>query len=174
VDAYNDLFSVVQTQSVEGSPLRGNQTLRSVASRISDRLVQAHTSGSGDLTLLAQIGISVQRDGQLTFDAAQFQEVLAADYNGVRDLFVQRGTNLGKAYWLIEDIDQLSDSSEGIFKISDDAFAAKIKTIDDAIDRYERGLESYQAYLEKKFAAMELMVSTLQAQGSYLTARFFT
>jgi flagellar hook-associated protein 2 len=173
LNAYNDLFDFIQTQSVEGSPLRGNMTLRSVSSRISGLLAQP-LAGEGDLTLLSQIGITVQRGGQLDFDAAKFQAAIAENPGAVRDLFIERGENLGKAYLFRVAIDDLTDSSEGIFKFSLDALTDRIDNMDDSIERYERGLDSYRSYLEQKFTAMESMVASLQAQGTYLAAQYLS
>ncbi len=46
----------------------------------------------------------------------------------------------------------------------------KIDDADDTIARYQRSVDSYKSTLERKFTAMEMMVSQLQAQGNYLAA----
>jgi flagellar capping protein FliD len=67
----------------------------------------------------------------------------------------------------------MTDSVTGLFKISNDALNNKIRSADQSIERYERSIESYRLTLERQFAAMEMMVAQLQAQGSYLSSVFY-
>ena len=57
-----------------------------------------------------------------------------------------------------------------MFKIGADSLTRRIDNIDDTIDRYELSIENYQSTLEAKFLAMETAVSSLQAQGTYLSS----
>ena len=170
VDAYNDLLTFVETQSLEEATLRGNSTMRTVSSRIRTLVTLPRSGGSGAISLLAQVGITQGEGGQLTFDTAEFADQLSESYSDVRDLFVERGENLGKAYLIRTAVDDLTDSVDGLFKISTDALNDRIDHLDDTILRYERSLDSYQTYLERKFTAMEMLVSNLQAQGGFLTS----
>ena len=170
VDAYNDLLGYITDQSAEEGTLRGNSTMRSVKSRMQQLFALPLSDGSGDLSMLAQVGISQADGGLLEYDSAAFADAMNGGYGDVRDLFVQRGENEGKAYLLRTAIDELTDSVDGIFKISTDALQARIDNLDDSIERYERSAESYETLLERKFTAMESTVSALQAQGDYLYA----
>ncbi len=84
-------------------------------------------------------------------------------------MFIERDGNLGKSYLIDQAIENMTDSMDGLFKISTDALNKKIDYADQGIDRYERSIESYRVTMERKFTAMEMMVSQLQAQGSYLS-----
>ncbi|MBK7770651.1 MAG: flagellar filament capping protein FliD [bacterium] len=64
----------------------------------------------------------------------------------------------------------MTSSTEGLFKISTDSLNKRIKYTDDSISRYERSIESYQTTLQRRFTAMEQMVSQLQAQGNQLSS----
>lgn len=173
VDAYNDFMSYVGAQKLEGATLRGHGLVRSLSSRVATLVSSALGTGTGAYRLMAQIGVSQTDDNLLAFDRAKFDEALAADYGAVRDLLVERGANLGKAYLLREDIEALTTGDRNVFEITTDAIADKIEQYDDRIERYERSVESYQAVLERQFTAMEMLVSNLQAQGSFITANFY-
>ncbi len=168
VNAYNDMFTYINTQSGTDGTLRGNPTLNSVASRVENLFVSGLSGGLGDITNFFQVGITRGSDRQLEFNADDFADALSEDFGGVRDLFIERDGNLGKMYLLDSSIDDMTDSLDGIFKIATDSLNRKIDYADDTIDRYERSVESYQKTLERKFTAMEAMVSQLQAQGNYL------
>jgi flagellar hook-associated protein 2 len=172
VDAYNDLFSTLETQGGEDGTLRGHPALRSVADRITALFSYPLEGSESDLTMLAQVGLTQGEGRQLVFSADTFQEALAVDFAAVRDLFVGSADQPGKAALISTAIQDLTDPVEGLIHISDDALDVRIEQIDDTIDRYERGLDTYRATLERRFAAMELMVSTLQAQGSFLVSQF--
>ena len=170
VDAHNDLFAFIQEQGAADGDLHGNPTLRSVATRLRNLFTSPVTGASGSMSMLWQAGVTTGKDSQLVWDPARFQAALAADFNGVRDLFIEREGNLGKGYLISRAIDDMTDSVSGLFKISSDALNSKIRSTDQTIERYERGIESYRLNLEIRFTAMERMVAQLQAQGNYLSS----
>ncbi|PIV81591.1 hypothetical protein COW53_03570, partial [bacterium CG17_big_fil_post_rev_8_21_14_2_50_64_8] len=170
VGAYNDLFSFIKEQSGSTGTLHGNTTLSTVSSRIENMFVSGLSDGLGDITNFFQVGITRGSDRQLVFSQDDFNTALADDYSGVRDLFIEREGNLGKMYLLDTAIEDLTDSIDGVFKISTDSLNRKIDYADDTIARYERSVETYQSTMEAKFTAMERMVAQLQAQGNYLSS----
>jgi flagellar hook-associated protein 2 len=169
VDAYNDLFDFIQKQSVVGSALRDNPAMRSVASRVESMFSGALEGGLGDITLIAQMGVTRGEGRLVKFDEAKFKEVLSAQFGGVRDFFIKRDGNTGKAYEIDQAITLMTKSTGGLFKISTDALNKRIEYTDDSIERYERSIESYQVTMQRRFTAMEQMVSQLQSQGNYLS-----
>ena len=169
VDAYNDLYAFIEKEGGAEGDLKGNPTLRSVASRIENLSVSSLQGTLGSITSFHQVGISRGDGRQLDWDESKFTEALADDFNGVRDLFIEREGNLGKSYLFDQAIENMTDSIDGLFKISTDALNKKIDYADLGIERYERSIESYRITMERKFTAMEMMVSQLQAQGNALS-----
>ncbi len=169
VDAYNDMFTYLDTATAKDGDLYQNSTAASVESRIANLFITGLTGVSGDITNFFQVGVTrSSNDGLLTFNKDDFEEALDTDFNGVRDFFIERDGNVGKMALLDTAIDDMTDSVDGLFKIGTDSLNRKIDYAQDSIDRYERSVESYQTTLERKFTAMEAMVSQLQAQGNYL------
>lgn len=170
VDAYNDLYSYISEQSKPGADLRGNPTLSSVASRMESIFSTSLEDGLGSVTSFYQVGVSRGTDRQLEFDEEEFAEALEADFGGVRDFFIEREGNLGKMYLVDTAIEDMTDSIDGLFKISTDSLNRKIDYTDESIERYERSVAAYQTTLERQYTAMEMMVAQLQAQGNYLSS----
>jgi len=166
-DAYNDLFNYMNEQSGEDKALRGDSLVRSVSSRI--RMAMTTALGEGDITTLYQVGLRQQEDGIISFDSSIFQEMLAEDYTGVRDLFIGTDTHSGTIYLLGQALDDMTDSSDGVFKLRTDSLDDRVEHIDDRIERYERSIDKYEATLTAKFTAMEQLISSMQAQASYLS-----
>jgi flagellar hook-associated protein 2 len=170
VTAYNDLFSYIQTQSAVGGVMRDNPALRAVASRVENMFSAALEGGLGDITHYSDMGVTRLEGRQIKFDETKFKEVLSGKFGAVRDFFIKRDGNTGKAYELDQAIDVMTRSTDGLFKISTDALNKRIEYTDSSIDRYERSIESYQLTMQRRFTAMEQTVSQLQSQGSYLNS----
>lgn len=173
VDAYNNVFSYVKEQTGKEGSLRDNPTLRSVASRLEAMFSQPLEGGLGSIGTFSLVGVTRGEGRLLKFDKEDFAEALQANFGSVRDLFVEREGNEGKMPLLDDLIKSLSDKTGGVFKISTDLLNRKIRNADDTISRYERSAESYKLTLERKFTAMEMMVSQLRAQGNYLGTMVF-
>ena len=173
VDAYNDLLSFYEDGTKAGGKLEGNSTARSVVARM-ENLMSASQSGGGAYTIFAQIGIERQQSTRsLKFDETKFDAALADNYAAVRDLFIEREGNIGKASLIDTAVEELTDSIDGLFKIGTDSLNRRVDNVDSTIERYEMSIESYRTTLERKFLAMERSVSLLQAQGSYLSSIVF-
>jgi flagellar hook-associated protein 2 len=166
VDAYNDLYTYIDSQRAEGATLRGDSLIRTITSRVGR--IMTTRLGSGDITMLAQVGIKQTDDNLLTFEEADFMSAISEDYSGVRDLFTQEGANTGTVYLLGEAIDQMTDSVDGMFKIRTDAIDDRVDNYEDKILRLESSVESYELMQRAKFTAMEQLLSSLQSQGSAL------
>jgi flagellar hook-associated protein 2 len=167
-DAYNDLFSFIAKESAADGTLRENAALRTVASSVENMFGSSFATGLGDITMFAQMGVKRGSNRQVEFDAAKLKDALAAQFGSVRDFFVKREGNVGKASQLDTLITSLTSSTQGVFKASTTSLNKRIDNVDDSIARYERSIESYQSTLQRRFTAMEQMVSQLQAQGNYL------
>ena len=169
VDIHNDLQSFIEANKAAGGALYGNPTVRTVGSRIENIFTSSLQGGLGAVTTFSQIGISRGEGRLLDWDESKFLEALGDDFGGVRDLFIERDGNLGKTYLIDQAVEDLTDSVNGLFKISTDSLNTKIDYAEAGIERYTRSVESYQLTLERKFTAMEMAVAALQAQGNYLS-----
>ena len=173
VDAYNDLLTYYEDGTKPDGVLVGNTTARSVVKRM-ENLMSASHSGGGAFTILAQIGIERQQSTRtLKFDETKFDAALADNYAAVRDLFIEREGNIGKASLIDTAVEELTDSIDGMFKIGTESLNRRVDNVDSTIERYEMSIESYRITLERKFLAMERSVSLLQAQGNYLSSIVF-
>ncbi len=171
VDAYNDVFSFLEKEMKPEGKLAGNTSARGLGARL-EGVMSAMAGGS--VTTLAQIGIERQQGTRtLKFNAAKFDQAIADDYAGVRDLFIEHEGGVGKAALIDQAIQQLTDRVDGIFKLGNDSLNRRIKNIDGSIERYERSIDNYRTTMERKFRAMESSVSLLQAQGNYLSSMVF-
>lgn len=158
------------------------------------RAVEADTEGYATLGVL---GIEMQSDGTLAIDDEELESKLQGDIDRFADLFVDHdgfdnggalpGTpeyyvdtsnDYGLADMIVRAVDTLVKTStgpggmslKGAFGAKTAAIGDRIESIDDSIAAKERYLEVYEANLRRRFAALEQIISGLNAQGSTLSS----
>jgi flagellar hook-associated protein 2 len=98
VSNYNIVSSFIKAQTSydatkqkAGGVLFGDGTLASVKTDMTSILVQNVWGVSSDFSTLGLIGVSVDREGQLTVDKSKLQGYLATNFNDVQKLFTAAG-----------------------------------------------------------------------------------
>lgn len=174
VDTYNAVVDFVTKQNALGAdgkaqnPLFGDSTLRSIRSSLRSIAGSTFATGNGALSMLAQVGITSDRDGKLTLDKSKFATALATDETAVRTLFTD-ATN-GIATRLQTQIDSFTDSQDGLIKSRRDGYDATIKNTQRRIDQATTRLDRYQLQLQDRYARLETLLGKLQSQGSSLSS----
>jgi len=97
VSAYNNLITVTNAltrvttsedeTSTDAGALVGDALVRSLLGSIRNELVQPST-GSGELSVLAQLGVTTNKDGTLSIDDAKLSSALETHYDEVQAFFV--------------------------------------------------------------------------------------
>lgn len=177
-NAYQDkagkLTAFKGADSSKNGVLLGDSTARSVASQLSGAL---NTPVSGNsLSMLGDIGISLQTDGKLKIEAEdKLDTALADDPRGVAELFsgdpeAARADDDGVAGMLsaaigrmVDDNGLLASASDGIQNSIDDVKGR----IDDMQDSIDNTVERYR----KQFIQLDSMMSDLKSTQSYLTTQ---
>lgn len=173
VGQINSLLDSIKTQTAYGTitagqaptgggVLPGDPDLRELADRLTNTIFPSGT------TSLATYGLSVDRDGRLTFDQAAFTAAYTADPDAVQAAFV--GPD-GFSSRVATVATSASDSYDG-------TLTQTIKGRNDEIDRYndqiaawDERLSMKQASLEKTYSNLETMLSRLQSQQAWLSSQ---
>lgn len=79
----------------------------------------------------------------------------------------------GLAAILEENINKLTDSTEGTVALRQESWRRTMKYADERISKLEDRVESYRLRLVKQFSAMEQAMSQMQSQGSQLNTSSF-
>ncbi len=87
------LRTAYNAESKTGASLNGDATMRRAAQEITRSVATA--VGASSLGSAGAAGVSLDRTGRLTFDAAKFATAYAADPTAVRNLFTQHGATTG-------------------------------------------------------------------------------
>lgn len=148
------------TAIVTAGLFSGNATVRGL-----QQSLLAAGSNSASNTSLAGIGISLGRDGTFTFDAAAFQTALTNDPDAV-------GKAVQGVAGSLQKIGEVaSDSAKGTLTLQVQSYNSEVKDLTDRIADWDIRLEARRASLTTMYAAMEVQLSNLNSQSSYLTTQ---
>jgi len=117
-------------------------------------------------------GQSVTGTGrELTGPALSLAEGLRLEISATAPFSTKVTFNKGLSASVIETIDNLTDSTSGLFAARESSFNAQIAQFDQRIEDLGHRLDIKEAGLRKKFVALEIKISTLQAQGNFLLSQ---
>ncbi len=160
-----------EEEDVGGSLAKDLATIRTVRDTIYQAVTQDSSTPSGNITAMRDIGVSVNRNGELTFTESTYDTVAASSFDDI-SVMLTAGTNnqsrydgqsQGLAIDAVIKLETLTDSISGIF-------VTRTSSAQTAIKRYQADLESletrmeavYQRYLQQ-FTVMESLVNTLNS-----------
>ena len=150
------------------SHLRGDATINSVKRGLQSVLSTA-VETSGAFNVLAEIGITTQRDGSFKLDNTKLDEALTENFDDVVKLLVGEGDVDGAMknfnYYLLD----ATSSSDGMYANKKNSYKTAASRIDSQILRMEPLLEKRELTLRARFTAMETLISGMNAQSSFLT-----
>lgn len=188
VKAYNDVVKMIRdntkkienTKNSDGSysnfktNLQGDSTLRDLQSELYD-IVSSVAGNSDNFKLLSDIGLEIDQGvtsaslmtGELSFDKDQFKKKLAENPEAVAELF--QGENglgtlaKGRLYgWT---------STNGLISMRIQGLQSDIDFITDQMESMNERLKLKEEALNKQFSQLEVALSNLQNQQSWLAGQ---
>lgn len=181
ISAYNNLAGFLHDQfqyqgEARSDTLMGDSAARGIKSSLQSIIISEVSDITSDYKTLASIGVSTDSDGTLSFDSTEFKEALAADPQGVIDLFTYDDgdddlATDGIALRIYNTANQMLLDPEGIVSIRIDGINDSIDAQEERIDNLERQVEAYEDTIRAQFAAMEQAMAEINAQSDYLAAQ---
>ncbi|MDT0165151.1 flagellar filament capping protein FliD [Actinotalea sp. AC32] len=148
------------TTSVTGGLFSGDSMVRGMRQQLTEA-VSYPVDGKSPST----IGIVLGRDGTVTFDEAKFTEALAADPAGVQSMMTQLADRVGKV------ATGISDKVDGSLTRKITGQEQLVKDYGTQIEDWDRRLELRKASLQKTYSALEVTLSKMQSQSSWLAGQ---
>lgn len=183
VDQYNSTMTFISDQLKAGSPDDGGDKRGTLASdgslmRLQSTLRTMVTSSlSNENTAikdLSQLGVStVDRFGQLTFDASKLKEKLEEDPVQVQNFFMSKNSE-GKDIGFVPKINSYIDSfssSTGIIKGKTDSFERSIKEVNKQVDAFALRMERKEKYYISMFSKLDTAMMEAESQMGWLTSQ---
>ena len=168
VDAYNKVQGVLRDMtSKDDSVLRSDSTVRMLSSQL--RSISSSTVDTGDpqASLLAQIGVSVDRDGRMSLDKSELSEQLDRNFNSVADLFASE-EGVAKR---LSDLVRPYTQTGGLLDNRTDSLNTRLRGVSDQEERIDRSEELLFNRLTRQFNAMDSMVAQMNSNGAFLNAQ---
>nr|WP_320050123.1 flagellar filament capping protein FliD [uncultured Desulfuromonas sp.] len=148
--------------------VRGDSTVNNIKRQLQNILsTQINTSGS--MSVLSQLGISTQRDGSINLNEATLNSALEKDFDGVVSLFAGEVDTEGVMKKFNTALLQMTGSTSGMYAEKQERYDNAIKRLDDQIARTEPLIDKKEVTLRSRFAALELLVSDMNSQSTFLT-----
>jgi len=182
IAAYNNFNTVlneltsVSSDSDLGGALAGDQSLvRYLRNQIRTAIFADSSTTSGSVQALRDLGVSINRSGELTFDEAIYDKVIANNYDDVAMMLTANTDNQnlygsvdkGLAQDIATKLEGLIDS-QGIVTNRTESAEDNLQDYRLELTKLETRMEAvYQRYLSQ-FTAMESLMANLEGTKTYL------
>jgi flagellar hook-associated protein 2 len=175
VKAYNDLRKTMDeltsfnADTGAAGELLGDSALRTVESRL--RGVMSGGVGQGELRMLSDLGISLQRDGTLKLDEEKMSELVASSPQELGNFFAGENKAGGMAGKLSESLDQVL-RDRGLLDNAKRGLESRITGLKDRFDRMERSIEQTMQRYRVQFGQLDAMIANMNQMSDYLFQQF--
>ncbi len=169
MDSLRGLSSFDSETGVAG-PLLGDASLFAVENQIKRELSSTSSDFTKKLKSLVDFGITTTSTGDLSIDNTKLQAALKDAPDELADFFADQSTGL--AIRIDNVIANYVDSTTGSLSSRTTSLQDRIDDISDDRLELNRDLFEYETRLREEFGALDILLSQLQATGTYLTEQF--
>jgi flagellar hook-associated protein 2 len=165
VDAFNSLrttvsgFTDFDSETLTTGILFGRSEVVRIEADLG-RLLSGRISGAGAINSLESLGISLNDQGQLTFDSAKFSEAYAASPNDVEQFFASQ--NSGVVARIDALVEQLAGSENSLLSSRSRSLTANIEVNTERIDQMTSQLDRQRDRLLLDFYRLEETIAKIQ------------
>ncbi len=160
-DTFRELTAFDSATGVSGQ-LLGDSIMRGLSSAL--RREVSVVLGSGDLTMLADIGIETTVEGDLTLDKTKLEQAFAAEFDAVGNLF-------GGTEGVGTRVDTLLNfylDTGGQLDTREDSLREELDWVEDRRAALDDRMISVRQRYSRQFAAMDQLVAQLNSTGNFL------
>lgn len=148
--------------------LRGDATVNSIKRGLQAILTDT-VNGSGSLQILSEIGIKTNKDGTLTINNSKLDTALEENFEGMTKLLAGEDGIDGVMEKFNTYLLDVTSTTQGMYADKRDRYENRVDRLDSQIEQKTAMLDKIEATMKARFSAMELLVSSLNSQSSYLT-----
>ena len=165
-DAFNALRDTIN--DLRKKELKGDFSLTSMDSSLVGVLGTGASLSVGNFSYLAEIGVSLDKNGKLQVDPTRVAAAMNVDFSGVASLFAD--STQGVAKRLADLADQFT-SVDGLVAQREEGLNSRIRSMESQRAQIERRLEMTEARLRAQFTALDSLVAQMQSTSAFLTQR---
>lgn len=186
VTSYNDALSMLgvvsdpkSTVETYGATLVGNNIVGTVRSQIREMVVSNSTSPSGSMTALRDLGVSIDKSGQLQIDSSKLDNALQSNFDGVVKMLSNNQENQGKFSTAASGIageayKKLTSLLEptGTLTVQSTNQTNKIADYQKKLDALQTRMETLLKRYTDQFSAMDSLVGQIKSTQTGLKSSF--
>lgn len=116
----------------------------------------------------AEIGISLERSGEVSFDAAKFAAAMSEDPEGTQAFAMAIAARVAEVG------EKASDTKEGTLTLKIQSQESLVSDLRDRIADWDRRLEVRRTGLQRTYTALEVTLGNLNSQSSWLASQLST
>lgn len=169
---YNEVVSFITGQSVidgeGGGVLSGDSGINSIKRHLQNMLTTP-ISNSGVFSSLSQLGFETQKDGTLIVNDEILSAAVDENLESVISILSGENGKDGLAKQFQDYLESMTSATTGMLQGRRTSITSNVERIDKHIETMEMRLEQREKTMRAQFTAMELLVSGLNAQSSFLT-----
>ncbi|TNE75465.1 MAG: flagellar hook protein [Gammaproteobacteria bacterium] len=175
VSAYNKLQEKIanltsyDAETGVAGELLGDNTMRTVELRL--RNVLAEGMPGGELSMLSDLGISLQLDGSLAIDDEALSELTSSNLSGLANFFAGVDGEKGLADKLGNSLEQMLKDN-GLLDISTDGLENRIERLDDRYDRVQKSISATIARYQAQFSQLDSTIGRMNSTSAYIAQQF--
>ncbi|TCK18853.1 flagellar hook-associated protein 2 [Thiogranum longum] len=166
VDSFNELNTLFDSLSGEGNDLEADNTLRSIENQIRAVFNTPPSGLTGSYSYLSEVGVSFQRNGTLSLDAAALETAINSDFSGMAEMFAN--DNQGYLFRIDSLIDNFVQA-DGLINVREDGINTRIDTTEQRILDMEYRLEIREQRLLSQFNTLDSLMGQLNGTSAFLT-----
>jgi flagellar hook-associated protein 2 len=165
--AYNTAFSAVEQQVGQNG---GALTGESIVYELQDMLegLAAYSSGSGSVSSLADLGLTVDDTGQMSFDASTFSGLNQSDISQ----FLGSATSGGFLQSATNALTSADDPTTGDIETDYSGLQSQINADNQTISNDQASITLMETNLQSELTQADAAIATLQSQKTYYADLF--
>lgn len=157
-----------KTEDILSDYLRGDSTVNSIKRGLQSILTDAVDS-TGSMHILSELGISTNKDGTLKLNNSKLDTALEGGFENVTKLLAGEDGVDGVMQKFNTYLLDITSVTQGMYADKRDRYETRVERLDSQIAQKTSMIDKIEASLKARFSAMELLVSNLNSQSSYLT-----
>ncbi|MFG6158759.1 flagellar filament capping protein FliD [Halomonas sp. 1390] len=176
VKSYNALKDTIGTltsynsETGQAGELNGDRTVRTVESRL--RSVLSGGVPGGELSMLSEVGITLQRDGTLELDEDALSEQVSGNMAALGEFFAGSGESIGMAGQVDEALGRMLDEESGLVARSIEGAEGRLERLGERFTRMETSVERTIERYRAQFGQLDAMIANMNQTSTYLTQQF--
>jgi flagellar hook-associated protein 2 len=178
VDSFNELVTFIRDNNTVTREENGTEVTNTFAalanSRIDDNALlnlrnafsNAIATGGSSIRILADLGITTERDGSLKFDTTKFQSALSSESASVGAILTSIADTTTPTNGTIHQFTRYN----GLIDVSINSNKETIADLNTRIANAEKDIQQQADNLKARYARLEAMMGKLQSQQSSLSS----